>query len=241
MMKRMLILCCFLSVLSACNKTEQSNKIELTNNYLLFSSADYIPHSNIIKQQKIIGSEHQRYQSDSNGMLTSVELIPVKIDNNYELNKSHFLIDNKYNLDLTMEFDEKKRLVKMEDVDKKISWIATYDDQNRIIKIERFTTPITINQIFYDNDKITKIITQTTLEMDDSFSYNLTEEKYFSYNENKQLSKTTIKIHDQLDSKSVQTKKCSFYDHNENGDWTKSYCLKLGENYTYFNLREITY
>jgi hypothetical protein len=241
-MKRILAICCLSIILSGCQeKKEKINKTQITNNYLLFGNALNIPYSKPIKQQKIIGSEQQSYQSDTNGFITSVDVNHVKIDNNYETNKSHFFINNKFNLDLNIEQDENKNIHKVEDAEKKISWIATYDEQYRIIKIERISNPTTISHIFYDKGNITKIVNQFTLNITSINSYSSTEEKHFLYNNNNQLSKIMIKVFDDTKAKPLETKKCTFYDYNENGDWTKAYCLKLGENYTYFNLREIDY
>ncbi len=240
-MKRIIFVCGLSIILFGCNKNEKLSNVELTNNYLLFSSVENIPYSKLIKQQKIIGSDRQQYLSDDKGFIVSVDIDHVKITNDYATKKSHFSIDNQYDLDLNMELDDKQNLLHLEDLAKKIEWSSTYDDQNRIIKIERISNPSTISDIQYENGNISRIVNTYILKMDLANVYTSSEEKIFLYNDKNQLDKVIIKFFDDKESKPTETKRCSFYGYNEQGDWTKSYCLKMNENFTYFNSRKIDY
>ena len=121
-----------------------------------------------------------------------------------------------------------------------MTWLGSYDDQNIFIKITRTTNPSLMTSIItiaYDKQQIQKITSDILWEQ----QLLLKQTKQFFYDEQQRLNKIIINTRKVMDKSSDPTIECSFYDYNENGDWTKSYCLKAKQNHTHFTLRKITY
>ncbi|NUF27535.1 hypothetical protein [Gilliamella sp. ESL0254] len=101
-----------------------------------------------------------------------------------------------------------------------------YDEQKRLVMSMGNGANINAkNQFFYTNNNMLKSISEEKKIL--KAFYNRKIE--FIYDDNNKLKKT-IQTHylDENNSKIDKTIMCYFTDHNENGDWTKSHCIKDG-------------
>ncbi|OCG00821.1 hypothetical protein [Gilliamella sp. wkB112] len=260
-MPRITLIICLLLLLSACKRSETQYPTSLINNYVFFGAFEYMPHSKIIREQTITGSEHKILNTNPDGLLTlitskeSAKLLQLGGDDNidelkmiinYQAAKT-IITDgenNKLLPEFNMQFDSNNNISKLESLNLLMTWLASYDNKNRLIKVSHTTDSNFITEtitVDYDKQQIQKITTKVDYNISDQQKLYSIQEKQFYYDEKHRLNKIIINNHREIDQSSEQTIECSFYDYNENGDWTKSYCLIPNQKYTYFTLREITY
>ncbi|WP_294963397.1 hypothetical protein [uncultured Gilliamella sp.] len=256
-MVRITLVACLLMLLSACKQSEPQPPTPLINNYVFFDAFEYMPHSKIISKQTIIGSDQRIINTNADGFLTLIETKEVTKTHQFseddKITESKMIIDyqaaktimtnsddNQLPSNFDMQFDNHNNISKLESLDQRMTWLGTYDDQNRLIKITRTTNPSLMTSIItiaYDKQQIQKITSDILWEQ----QLLLKQTKQFFYDEQQRLNKIIINTRKVMDKSSDPTIECSFYDYNENGDWTKSYCLKAKQNHTHFTLRKITY
>lgn len=254
-MKKTII--CFLSFLIIGCNPKSDNEQAINNNYLFFQSPELKPFSKPIKKQILSGSINQEFTINQQGFITSVvspeiqsifnqssdKAFPVKIDIDYQKSLMIFSQQDQFLLEFYIKFDNDKNMTEIHEAKLPIAWYANYNEQKRLIKLTKKTDPnlITfVSTFLYDQNNLKKIIEETTIKENDETKLMSKNEVEYFYNNNHQIDKKIIYLDDYI-TKNNQKLECQFYDFNQFGDWTKYYCLKPNENFSFFVLREIEY
>lgn len=250
-MKKIILICSVIMLL-ACDAQTRSVNTSLINNFLYFGAIENVPQSKIILKQTLFGSEYKEIHSNSDGLITFISTNGLELKIDYQTANTYFRQNNQTSLNFEIKYDDNRNIVKMLGIGHPIIWESTFDDNGKIMKIARSTDlPIILDttDFFYDNDRVSKVTTQISYNNDEKSTLILNNEKKLFYNDNDQLSKILIEIQEYnpfeqnennrlISNKSTE---CFFYDYNENGNWTKSYCFSTKSSETYFVIRELQY
>lgn len=243
-----IVLCLLSLVISGCdnkNQTSSTLSISIINNNLFHTEPELLPHSKLIKQQRIEGDSNKTINYNDQGYITRYALEGLNAEINYDTAKySYGFGATKNNYDIT--FDDSKTILDMKNSNGDSVANSEFDEQGHLVGItlSRFADNNIIfhSKIIYTHgsDSVEQILYDAYVPVDDKTQFPVfSQQKDITYNVNHELDKIvtqTFKLSsdgdiliddkNQKEVESIET--CTYSDYNENGDWTKAICVTTG-------------